>query len=275
MRINTAVDRCMHACIAATTRSVTAAAAPPRRPPAAPPASCRSARAAPPRHHLSVCFHPQDFSCDKNRWDIGKSESKWTAAKMETPGTPELSTGGHPTVRAHRSRCSAAAAACTSAERALSRAESGTPSPCSRTARGLAPRLASHSCPRAFPLRYFTRQEHAADRQIPVKTDAASNVETPAHMAKVHRVIPNIQTIADSVPICDVRGKRSVTGVRQRPQEIAFNGAEAHYDVGSGPGFVGRRPCVLIRQCIDSHSRKLGSNRVRDVIDGAQHRCCW
>jgi hypothetical protein len=35
---------------------------------------------------LPARFHPQ-FR-DKNRRDIGKSQSKWTASKMETPRSP-------------------------------------------------------------------------------------------------------------------------------------------------------------------------------------------
>jgi hypothetical protein len=34
---------------------------------------------------LPGCSHPQ--LRDKNRGDIGKSQSKWTACKMETPGS--------------------------------------------------------------------------------------------------------------------------------------------------------------------------------------------
>jgi hypothetical protein len=33
---------------------------------------------------------PSSIFCDKNRRDIGKSQSKWTASKMETPGSPRV-----------------------------------------------------------------------------------------------------------------------------------------------------------------------------------------
>jgi hypothetical protein len=45
--------------------------------------------------HTPVQAFPPSIFIDKNRRDIGKSQSKWTASKMETPGARRTLSGGH------------------------------------------------------------------------------------------------------------------------------------------------------------------------------------
>ena len=90
---------------------------------------------------------------------------------------------------------------------------------------------------------------------------------------KIRHVVPDVDPVADPVPLDDVADEVGVDGagrVVQRMREAALDRAEANADVRQRPRDLRRAPRILVGEGVDHDVGIVGGDVRRDGVDEAQ-----